>query len=69
MPSAGEITLVDSSKLIDKVSSNEVVFVNGIEGVIPSMSVSYGEDDELFVREGTQMDVENFSLSDFNENS
>jgi len=39
--SAGEITLVDSSELFDKVSNNEIVtlvFVNGIEGFIPSMS-------------------------------
>ena len=43
------------------------MFVNGIESVIPSMSVSYGEDNEIFVREGTQMDVEKFTLSDFNE--
>ena len=41
MQSAGEITLVDSRELFDKVSNNEVVFVNGIEGVIPSMSISY----------------------------
>ena len=46
MPSAGEITLVDSSELFDKVSNNEVVFVNGEEDVVPSMSVSYGEDDK-----------------------
>ena len=39
LQSAGEITLVDSSELFDKVSNNEVVFVNGLEGVIPSMSV------------------------------
>ena len=42
-----------------------------MEGVIPGMSVtvcvSYGEDDEIFVREGTQMEVEKFTLSDFNE--
>ena len=31
------------------------------------MSVSYGEDDEIFVLEGTQMEVETFTLSDFNE--
>ena len=49
LQSAGEITLVDSSKLFDQVSNNEVVFVNEIEGVIASMSVSYGEDDEIFV--------------------
>ena len=54
MQSAGEITLVDSSKLCDKVSNNEIVFVNGIEGVLPSMSVSNGEDDEMFVTKGTQ---------------
>ena len=62
LQSAGEITLVDSSKLFNKVSNYEVVFVNGIEGVVLSMSVSYGEDDEIFVRERTQMDVENFTL-------
>ena len=67
LPSAGEITLVNSSKLFEKVSNNEVVFVNGIDGVIPSISVSYGEGDEIFVREGAQMDVEKFTLSDFNE--
>ena len=39
LQSAGERTFVDSSELFDKVSNNEVVFVNGIEGVIPSMSV------------------------------
>ena len=69
LQSAGEITLVDSSELFDKVSNNEIVFVNGIEGVIPSMSVSYGENEEIFVREGTRMEVEKFTLSDFNENS
>ena len=46
LQSAGEITLVDLSELFEKVSNNEGVFVSGIEGVIPSMSVSYGEDDE-----------------------
>ena len=30
------------------------------------MSVSYGEGDEMFAREGTQMEVEKFTLSDFN---
>ena len=67
LQSAGDITLVDSSELFNKVNNNEVVVVNGIEGVIPSMSVSYGEDYEIFVREGTQMEVEKFTLSDFNE--
>ena len=33
---------MDSSELFDKVRNNEAVFVDGIEGVIPSMSVSYG---------------------------
>ena len=65
--SAGEIELFDSSELFDKVSNNEVMSVNGIEGVIPSMSVSHEEDDEIFVREGTQMDLEKFTLSGFNE--
>ena len=37
---SGEITLVDSRELFDKVNNHEVVIVNGIEGVILSMSVS-----------------------------
>ena len=48
----------DSSELIDKLSNNEIVFVNRIEGFIPSMSIPYGGDDEIFVLEGTQMEVE-----------
>ena len=43
------------------------MFVNGIEGVITGISVSYGDDDEILVKEGTQMDVEKITLSDFNE--
>ena len=49
LQSAGEIELVDSSKLFNKVSNHEIVFIHGIEGATPSMSVSYGEDDEIFV--------------------
>ena len=70
MQSTGEITLVGSSKLFDKISNNEIVIVYGIDsikGVIPSMSVAYGEDDEIFVWEGTQMEVKKFTFSDFNE--
>ena len=67
LQSAGEITLVESSELFEKVRNNDIVFVNGIKGVIQDMSVSYGEDDEIFVLEGTQMEVETFTLSDFNE--
>ena len=63
MQSAEEITFVDSDDLFDKVSNNDIVFVNGIEGVIPSMSISYGENVDIFVREGTQMEAVKFKLT------
>ena len=65
LQSAGEITFVGSSELFEKVDNNEVVFINGIEGAILGLSISHDDDNEIFVREGTQMEAEKSKLSDF----
>ena len=46
LKSGEEITYVDSSELLQKVSTGKKVFVEGVEGSIPGFSIAYQENDD-----------------------
>ena len=61
LKSGGEIIYVDSSELFQKVSNGEKVFVEGVKGSIPGFSITYQENDDMFIKE--DMYVENISVT------
>ena len=63
LKSKGEIKYVDSSELFQKVSNGEKVFVEGVEGSIPGLSISYQVNDDMFITE--DIFVENISVTEF----
>ena len=63
LKSGGEIIYVDSSELFQKVSNGEKVFVEGVKGSIPGFSITYQENDDMFIKE--DMYVEHISVTDF----
>jgi hypothetical protein len=65
LKTAGEITYVDSSELFQKVSNGEKVFVEGVKGSIPGFSITYQENDDMFIKEDMDMFVEHITVEDF----
>ena len=63
LKSGGEIIYVDSGELFQKVSNGEKVFVEGVKGSIPGFSITYQENDDMFIKE--DMYVEHISVTDF----
>jgi hypothetical protein len=63
--SAGEIKYVDSSELFQKVSDGEKVFVEGVKDSFPGFSISYQENEDMFIKEGSNMFVEHITVEDF----
>jgi hypothetical protein len=53
--SAGEIMYVDSSELFQKVSDGEKVFVEGVQGSIPGFSISFQDQEDMFIKKDGNM--------------
>jgi hypothetical protein len=47
--SAGEIRYVDSSELFQKVSNGEKIFVEGVKGSIPEISITFRDNKDMFI--------------------
>jgi hypothetical protein len=52
LQSAGEIKYVDSSELFQKVANGEKICVEGVDDSIPGFSITYQENDDMFIKEG-----------------
>ncbi len=62
LKSAGEIKYVDSRELFEKVSKGEKLFVQGIKDSIPGFSITYQENDDVFIKESVY--VEHITVDD-----
>ena len=62
--SAGDIKYVDSSELFNIVSRGDEVFVEGVKGSIPGFTISYGEDEDVFIKEGSNIYVNQITVAD-----
>ena len=63
--SAGEIKYVDSSELFQRVSDGEKVFVEGVNDSIPGFSIAYQENDDIFIKEGSNMFIEHITVEKY----
>ena len=65
--SAGEIMYVDSSELFQKVSDGEKVFVEGVQGSIPGFSISFQDQEDMFIKKDGNMFVEHITVDEFKQ--
>ena len=63
---AGETNYVDASEMFERLNQREVIYVDGT-GSIPKMTLWYGEDDEVFFYEGSEVFVDKMTVDDFNK--
>ena len=63
--SAGETTYMDSSELFQKVADGEKVFVEGVQGSIPGFSISFQDEEDMFIKKDGNMFVEHISVQEF----
>ena len=65
--SAGEITYMDSSQLFQKVADGEKVFVERVQGSIPGFSISFQDDEDIFIKKDGNMCVEHITVQEFKQ--
>jgi hypothetical protein len=51
LKSAGEISYVDSSGLFQEVSNGEKIFVEGVKDSIPGFSITFQDNEDMFIKE------------------
>jgi hypothetical protein len=65
--SAGETTYMDSSELFQKVADGEKVFVEGVQGSIPGFSISFQDEEDMFIKKDGNMFVEHITVQEFKQ--
>ena len=65
LQSAGEIKPVDSSELFQTVADGEKIFVEGVKDVIPGFSITYQENDDMFIKEDSNLFVHHITVDEF----
>ena len=65
LQSAGEIKYVDSSELFQRVADGEKIFVEGVKDVIPGFSITYQENDDMFIKEDSNLFVHHITVDEF----
>jgi len=63
--SAGETSYVDSSELFQKLSNGEKVFVEGVKDSIPGFSITFQDNEDMFIKEDNAMFVEHINVDEF----
>ena len=65
LKSAGEISYVDSSELFQKVSNGEKIFVEGVKDSIPGFSITFQDNEDMFIKEDNAMYVQHITVDEF----
>jgi hypothetical protein len=63
--SAGEARYVDSSELFQKLSNGEKVFVKVGKDSIPGFSITFQNNEDMFIKEDNAMFVEHITVDEF----
>ncbi len=63
--SAGETSYVDSNQLFQKLSKGEKIFVEGVKDPIPEFSITYQDNEDMFIKEDSAMFVEHIAVDEF----
>jgi hypothetical protein len=61
LSTAGEVNYVDASEMFELLNRNQVIYVAG-SGSIPKMTLWYGEDDEVFMYEGSNVVIDKITV-------
>ncbi len=56
---------VDSSELFQKVSNGEKIFVEGLKDSIPGFSITFQDDEDMFIKEDNAVYVQNITVDEF----
>jgi hypothetical protein len=63
--SAGETSYVDSSELFQNLSNGEKIFVEGVKDFIPGFSITFQDNEDMFIKEDDAMYVEHITVEEF----
>jgi hypothetical protein len=66
LSTAGEVSYVDASEMFELLNRNQVIYVAG-SGSIPKMTLWYGEDDEVFMYEGSNVVIDKITIKTSSE--
>jgi hypothetical protein len=68
LKSAGYISYVDSSELFQKVSNGEKIFVEGVKDSIPGFSITFQDNEDMFIEEDSALYVQHITVDKFKKN-